>query len=238
MAENGTSVSERQRLAVEPARWWRVLEGLVRSPARGRSHLRRLRSEGLIDEVPTPFQVVMGAMYMRYRILFRSETIGQDTGPLRDTRRARWLAWRLLRAPFLLWEGAVAPGDLTGFSARPGFLVRHVISAYHPGDNASYDLALLKAHPGFLEILRERVAVVVADPHHAARDLVVYEGYHERLLMLVDRALAGDFRMTDPAAIDSDASLRGFVRWCATQPATPRAALRAALRGEVSLRPR
>ena len=215
-----------------------MVEGLFRSPQRGREHLERLGSAGLIDEVPTPFQVVMGVLYMRYRILFRSETIGRDTAPVRDTKRARWLAWRPLRAPFLLWEGAVAPGDLTGFSARPGFLVRHLISAYHPGENASYDLALLAVHPGFLAFLRDRVAEVVADPHHVARDLVVYEGYHERLLTLVDRALDGDFSTRDATALASDTSLRGFVRWCASQPATFGDALRAAARGEFSLRPR
>jgi len=221
----------------EPSRWRRITEGLVRHPGVARRNLEALFVAGRIDEVPTPFQVFMGTMYMRYRVLFRFETIGRDTASRRRTTWAYWLSWRPLRAPFLLWEGVVAPGDLTGFSASPGFLVRHLMSAYHPGENATYDLALLSAHPGTLEALRVRVAEVVADASHWKRDLVVYEGYHERLLGLIDRAIAGDFALCDAEAIGSDASLRGFVRWCLAQPPTLREAVRAAFRGEISLHP-
>ena len=210
---------------------------LLPRPDRIRGNLRALELAGQIDEIPTLFQVFMGVLYMRYRILFRSDTVGVDRVPLRQTPWARRMAWRPLRAPFLIWEQVVAPFDLTGFPARPDFLVRHLVGAYHPGENAQYDLSLLAAHPGYLDDLQKRVSAVVADPDHWYRDLVVYEGYHERLLTLVDRALQGDFTMSDSDAIASDASLRGFVRWCCAQPMSLAQAFRAARRGELSLRP-
>lgn len=213
---------------------------LLPHPERTRRNLEALHAAGAIDAVPTLFQVFLGVLYMRYRIVFRSETIGVDDAPVRQTRRARLLARRWVRAPFLARERVVAPFDLTGLAATPEFLHRHLIGAYHPGENALYDLALLTAWPGRLEALRTEVAALVEGHHPRGdwlRDLVVYEGYHERLLGLVDQAIAGDLDLRDAGAIASDASLRGFVAWCCNQPATPAEALAAWREGELSLAP-
>jgi len=235
---DGKTPSGSPGVAAEAGHWKRLTEGFIRRPGLAQKNLSALAEAGLIDAVPNRFQRFMGVMYMRYRIAFRSETIGVDDVDKRQTWRARWLGLRPLRAPFLVWEGGIAPGDLTGFSASPSYLIRHLLTAYHPGENARYDLALLAAHPGALEALRAQLVPIVADPDHWKRDLVVYEGYHERLLTLVDRALDGDFSIDDPESVASDASLRGFVGWCSAQPRTAREAVRAALRGEISLRPR
>jgi len=210
---------------------------LLPRPDRTRRNLEALHAAGQIDEIPTLFQVFMGVLYMRYRIVFRSDTVGVDSVPQRETVRAARMAWRVFRAPFLLWERVIAPFDMTGFAATPDFLVRHLVGAYHPGENATYDLSLLAGHPGYLEKAHERVKDVVADPEHWYRDLVVYEGYHDRLLKLVERALEGDFSLSDSEAIASDASLRGYVRWCCSQPASFAQAVGALRRGEISLRP-
>ena len=189
----------------------------------GRRNLHLLHRAGLITAVPTRFQVLLGWLYMVRRLLFRPETIGVGQAPVRPTRWARRLAWRPIRLPFLLWERAIAPLDLVGFSRSPAFLERHLLGAFHAEDQALYDLALLAPHPGRLTRLRERVAEVVAEETPRARwlaDLCVFEGYHPRLLRLVDRALAGDFT-PEVDARPADVTLRGFVDWCLAQPPSP-----------------
>lgn len=216
-----------------------MIGSVLPASRRTAANLQALRRAGAIDAVPSAFQVFLGVLYMRYRVAFRSDTIGVDAAPVRSTRRARLLDRRLLRAPFLVGERVIAPLDLTGFAATPRYLRRHLVGAYHPGENALYDLAMLTAWPGELECLRSEVAAIVNGTHPRGawlRDLVVYDGYHERLLTLIDRALAGDFALP-PDAIASDASLRGFVAWCCAQPGTPRSAIHALRAGELSLAP-
>jgi hypothetical protein len=218
---------------------WRLL---LPDPQRIEANLVKLHAAGRIDAVPTLFQVWLGALYMRYRLLFRSDTIGLETEhPVRDTWRARALRWRSIRLPFLAWERAIAPLDLTGLPKDPAFLVRHVLGAHHTRDDAIYDLALLSCHPGELERLRARVVEVLDGRTPRARwlaDLCVFEGYHANLLAMVDRALAGDFEPVHPADIPSDGSLRGFVAWMTAQPTSPAALLRAWRAGTFRLDPR
>jgi hypothetical protein len=54
--------------------------------------------------------------------------------------------------------------------------------------------------------------------------LVVFEGYHQQLLEATEHALAHGPSMTEAQGRDPDLTLRGYLRWCLAQPATPLAA--------------
>lgn len=203
---------------------------LLRRPRRIRDTLRRLRQAGTITREPTLFQVWIGVLYMLYRLAFRTDTVGIADAPVRDTRRARLLQYRVLRVPVVLALRVVNPFDLVGLGTDPAWLVRHIAGTYHPGDNAVYDVALLTAYPEHLDALSARVRAIRDESHPRARlykDVCVYAGYHDRLLELIDRFRAGE--PVAPAALPSDATLPGFVEWMCRQPPTLRDALRAGL---------
>lgn len=199
-------------------------------PDRARSTLEALRRSGLVETVPNLWQVELGVVRMLHRIVFRPDTIGTAVAaPVRDDPWARLLRNRLLRLPFLLHEGSVAPWDLSGLASGPDRIERHLLGTHHDRSQSSYDLELLSIHPGRLERLAARVRAVVdgRDPRHRwLRNLCVYEGYHERLLANVESWLRGD-RLADPEASDPDVCFAAHLRWCARQPATPREAWRA-----------
>lgn len=215
---------------------------LLRRPDRVDRHLDLLVKAGRLERRPTLWQVWMGVMYMLYRVAYRSETIGvpQQEDPVRRTLRARLLSYRPLRFPFLVWERVINPFDFTGLVGSPEFIIRHLLGAYHPGDNAVFDLAILSGHPGRLEELASRARAIVAGADPKAewlRDLTVHEGYHERLLELAERCLAGDFSTESQGAVPSDETFEGFMAWCMEQPRDAASTLKAALAGQVCLDP-
>lgn len=202
--------------------------------------LDQLAARGV--DVPNLWQLWLGSLYMAHRVATRPETIGvSETDRVRQTARARLLRIRPLRAPFLLGR-RVNPLDTSGLGSSPAHLARHVLGAYHPGGNATYDLQILGLEGrGALEALRTDVAAVVDGTHPNAaflRDLVVYEGYHEALLARLDGWLASTGEPADLDHAHADTTLTGFLAWCRRQPATPRATLRAALRGGLDFSPR
>jgi hypothetical protein len=196
---------------------------VLRDPALIQHNLAALHRAGLIDEIPTLFQVSMGVVNMVHRMIFRSETVGvAKNDRVRNTWRARLMSKRPLRFPFLLREGVIHPLEVTGLATSNRELREHVLGAFHPDEQALYDLALLKAHPGELEQLRDDLAAVVDGSHPRASwlaDLCVYEGYHARVLSQVERALGGD--LTADAEVAADTTLRAFVAFLCTQPRTP-----------------
>jgi len=213
---------------------------ILRRPDRVKDRLERLREVGQVERLPNLWQVTLGGLYMRYRTVFRSETIGVGDTPCRSSLRARLLDHRVVRAPFLLWERVIAPFELTGLSLEPDFLERHLLGAHHVVDHGLYDLQMLSLYPGRLEGFRAVVAEVAEGRTRRARwlqDLCVYEGYHVTLLGLVDRALAGDF-VSEDSSIPSDASLAGFLAWCSDQPRTPAETVVAWRSGRFTLDPR
>lgn len=215
----------------EISREWRWYERvLLVEPDRVVANLRKMRERGVIDVEPTPWQLCLGVLRLWHRLMFRGDTVGTSPGGrVRATRRARWLEKKVLRLPFLLMEQAVNPLDFTGLRSGPERLIRHLIGAHHDANQFVFDLELMSGH-GQLEVLRARVRQIVdgSDPRAAwLRDLVVFEGYHEQLAAAVERAIAGGPLMSDEEAEDPDLSLRGAMRWCARQPATPAATLAA-----------
>lgn len=218
---------------------WHARLLLVR-PARVRSTLEVLRRSGLVEQVPNLWQVELGVIRMLHRIAFRPGTIGTAVeAPVRDDPGARLLANRLLRFPFLLREGSIAPWDLSGLASGPDRIERHLLGTHHDRGQSSYDIELLSIHPGRLERLARRARAVVdgSDPHHRSlRNLCVYEGYHERLLESVEARLGG--RMpSGPDASDPDVCFAAHLRWCARQPTHPRATWRAWREGRLDLGP-
>jgi hypothetical protein len=203
-------------------------------PGRVARGLEHVRSAGLAPDVPNVWQITLGVLRMMHRVLFRSDTIGTcKTHPVRRTWRARLLAFRALRLPFLLWERAVAPLDFSGLVSSRERVLRHLLGAHHDAVAFVYDLELLRLHPGALEECRDRARAVVegTDPRAEwLRDLVVYEGYHEALLATTERAIAGTLEMDPHEERDPDVTFAGYLAWCAAQPETPAdtwAALRA-----------
>ena len=182
--------------------------------------LERVRDAGIVPVTPTTSQVASGVLRMVHRLIFRSETVGTcANAPVRATWRARALQFRALRLPFLLAERAVAPFDLSGLASSPERVIRHLLAAHHDGVQFAYDLELLALWPGRLRELRDAVTEIVEHDTPRARwlrDLVVFDGYHEALLVAADRALRGEDLLSPAEADDPDLSLRAYLRWCAS----------------------
>ncbi len=198
--------------------------------------LGQLHDAGIVAQRPTLWQLWLGTVYMYHRAVFRPQTIGVDpSSVVRDTLRARLWTVRPLRAPFVLgW--AVNPLDHTGLGSSTRHVIRHLLGAFHPGDNLHYDLQIIAQDPGALEQLRDELAAVVDGTHPWAefyRDVVVYDGYHARALQIVEGWIARGNREPDGMRHNhADTTLTGFVAWCCRQPSTPRATLAALMSGE------
>jgi hypothetical protein len=181
---------------------------------------------------PNAWQLSLGVLRMWHRVLFRSDSVGLSAAPVRKTWRARLLRNRVLRLPFLLGEDAVRPLDHTGLRGTPAQIIGHLMGAHHDENQFVYDLEILAAcHPGALEACLATVDALLAlpdSPRNAwLRDLTIWEGYHESLRDAVQHAIAHGPRMTDAEANDPDLSFRAYLRWCAAQPPTPAATVRA-----------
>jgi len=207
--------------------WYERL--LLADPDRVMTHVARMHAAGVVDASPNAWQMSLGVLRMWHRVVWRSETVGTSSAPLRSSWRARLLHNRAARLPALLAAGAVIPFDFTGLRSTPARLIDHLIGAHHDGNQFVFDLELLAGH-GAHDELAERVTAIVdgTDPRAAwLRDLVVFVGYHESLAAAVATARSAGPHMTARDAIDPDMTLRGLVAWCARQPATPAATLAA-----------
>jgi len=205
---------------------WHARCLLVR-PSVVQARLDAVRDARLVDDVPNLWQIELGVLRMWHRTLFRPDTLGTCTDhPVRPTLRARLLKPRPIRFPFLLWERAVAPWDMSGLLSGPDRLIAHLLGAHHDHTQFVYDLQLLQVHPGALAELRARVAAVIdgSDPRAEwLRDLCVFEHYHEGLAEGLDRFLAGEAELKPADAADPDTSFLAYLRWCASLPDSPRA---------------
>jgi hypothetical protein len=201
-----------------PATPWYV-RVLLPGCARIEASLDRVHDARIVKVTPTTPQIARGVLRMVERLLFRSETLGTcKSQPVRATWRAGLLQFRAVRIPFLLAESAIAPFDLSGLASPPERVIRHLLAAHHDGVQFAYDLELLALWPGRLEELREAVCDVVANDTPRARwlrDLVVFEGYHEALLVAVEAVLRGESILSDADARNPDLSLCAYLDWCA-----------------------
>ncbi|MFT4977101.1 MAG: hypothetical protein ACI8S6_003006 [Myxococcota bacterium] len=206
-------------------------------PPRVATGLQRAVDAGLIETPPTLWQAELGVLRMWHRLLFRSDTIGTSTHSPRASWRARLLAWRPLRFPFLLWEHAVAPWDMSGLLSSHDRIRCHLLGAHHDGLQFVYDFQLLALAPGTLEAVRDEAADIAAGNDARSvwlKDLTVFEGYHDQLVAAADAFAAGT-PIAQEAAVDPDITFVAWLRWCARQPPTPSATLAAWRRGVFSL---
>lgn len=215
--------------------WWSLVHF---RPQRIEGRLDALLRAGVIRCRPNLWQLLLGIAYMVHRLVFRPQTVGVDTaGTVRSTRRAHLLRWRALRLPLLFYKRAVNPLDHTGLGSSDAHLIRHLVGAFHAGDNFHYDLQLLAVTPGMLGTLHRRVVSILDGSSSDAeflQDLVVYEGYHECLLHAVERWIDSPPVMSHD---NPDTTLAAFLTWCAGQPPTPTATLRALRTGDLSFAP-
>ena len=207
------------------APWSWLLRLALVDPSRVARKLEAFEEAGIVQPAPNVWQLTLGVLRMWHRVLFRSETIGTCRDqPVRRTWRARALAPRPMRFPFLLAERAVAPWDFSGLFSPSDRVVRHLLGAHHDGAQFVYDFELLAIDPEAVERVRDEAEAVVEGRHPRGewlRDLVVYERYHESLLEAVEAALAGELELPVEQRDDPDMSLIGYLKWCARQPATP-----------------
>jgi hypothetical protein len=199
---------------------WYVRALLV-TPDRIANHLAAMN----LSHPPNEWQLCLGVLRLWHRLVFRSETIGTSpAGKVRSGWRARLLAFRPLRLPFLLAERAVSPLDFTGLASSPERLIRHLLCAHHDGQQFVFDLEILAGHSRLDELHRRLTRLLSRDSARLRwlRDLAVFDGYHEQLLVAVERALAG----RAPTLDDPDISFHACMRWCAAQPTSPGESLR------------
>ncbi len=208
--------------------WW--VRALVLFPDAIEQSLLRAEASGLVSSRPTLFQILLGIVRMQVRVASRPESVGTCTRqPVRATWRARALAPRALRFPFLLAERAIAPLDFSGLASSRERVIRHLLGAHHDGAQLVYDLELLSMHEGALDELLRRTRDVVQgrDPRAEwLRDLCVFERYHEELLETLEAFMEGRARMAPALAHDPDITLTGYLAWCARAPTSLTEALR------------
>jgi len=208
-------------------------------PAEVETKLAAIEAAGLVERAPNAWQLTLGVLRMWHRVLFRSETIGtSETDPVRGTWRARMMAARPLRFPFLLAERAVSPWDFSGLFSATDRVERHLMGAHHDGVQFVYDFELLAIDPDAIQRVRDEAAAVVEGRHPRGawlRDLVVYENYHQHLLEAAEAALRGELTLPEGQGDDPDLSFFGYLRWCARQPETPEATVQAWRAGRLSL---
>jgi len=217
-----------------PALAWPILL----KPRQVATNLERIAESQMVQEVPNVWQIATGVLRMWHRMMFRPQTIGvADDGARARSGRARLMEPRPLRFPFLLWEGSVAPLDLSGLASTPTRLRKHVLGTFHAGERFAYDLQILACYPGELERLHEEVRQVVDGSHPRGewlRDLCVYDGYHERLLAYLDRVASGEQSLEPADHRNPDASFTAYLTWCASQPATPQGTWQALSNGTIA----
>ncbi|MBA3459976.1 MAG: hypothetical protein H0T46_08440 [Deltaproteobacteria bacterium] len=138
------------------------MRALLGDPARVMSNLTRMQRAGVVDACPSAWQLSLGVLRLWHRIMLRAETVGTSTQPVRESWRARVLAYRAVRLPFLLASRAVIPFDFTGLRSSPDRLIDHVLGAHHDGRQIVFDLELLAGHR-HLEQLAARVAATRCD---------------------------------------------------------------------------
>ena len=223
--------------ALKRAPWHAYL--LLVDPRRVQASLEKVAALGELERVPNLWQIELGVISMWHRVLFRSDTVGTcKSDAVRNTLRARALEWRALRFPFLLREKAIAPLDFSGLVSSPERIISHLLGAHRDGAQFAYDLELLRLTPGGLERALEATREVTRTDSRRSRwlrDLVVYDGYHERLEQALSDALSHGISLPPEQANDPDVAFGAYLRWCAKQPETPAATYAAWRRGELQL---
>ena len=109
--------------------------------------LRPFLDAGLLQDLPTPWQIRQGELAMAPWVVSTDVT---DEGAYRPTLRAH----RYLRQPRLLLEIGLDHFALgTGLGSALDSVVKHLHLTWHSGFPV-FDLQLIQTHPGGLDVLR------------------------------------------------------------------------------------
>ncbi len=188
------------------------------------------RDAGLVDQIPTTWQLLQGqAEMMPYVVTPDAGDQGRYAGAP--------LGHPLMRTPVVLsqigWEH-FRVGH--GLHSTPGALLKHLAFVYHEG-MPTYDVQLVQTVPDGLSLLREYFEALEAATHPTyARqrrliDLVIPRASEYRQAFLtpggfIDRAAAFDYPRAEdlPGFLRPEfCSLTGFINYCArTFPESPR----------------
>lgn len=230
MSPDTTKTQNTQRESRSQERIPLIFRLFVHNPELMLKNLALLKEKGHIQEIPTLWQVIQGMAQQWSFTAANLEKLGHDQShPVRDSAGARLLQPQLLRFIPLLIEGAINPWDRSGLALTPERKMRHILGTHHGGETVMYDMQLLDCYPGALESLRDQLNEILENDTPRSRwlrDLVVYEGYHEALKRVVDRALAGDFTVPEEAPPGDDYTVGSFVDRCLACPVTPEETLR------------
>jgi hypothetical protein len=184
--------------------------------SRAHARFRHFVNRGMLEAVPTAWQMAMGSLIMlpvlysespRERVMSRRTLLGQV--PLRAPLQALFCPQQALSS-----TGLLTPRDA---------IVRHVISVYHEEPALTYDLQLLESHPGGLDALEREAWAVAQGRRRWSRlltQLVGGAGYHARVAELAAAARRSEY--PDTAPLDPRfASVVGFGRFCLGLPDWP-----------------
>lgn len=190
--------------------------------------LRPLRQAGLVDRIPTRWQLLLGQIEMAPYVVM------PDAGDAARYRGAR-CGHPLLRTPIVLsqvgWEH-LRVGH--GLDASLRALVLHLAYVYHEG-MPTFDLQLVQTHEGGLDALRRFLEALEAghqQHHERLIDLVIPDARAYRRQFLeadgwIDRAARFDYPPTTTAAAflrPEFTQLSSFLDYCrAAFPESPRA---------------
>lgn len=187
--------------------------------------LNLLHEQGRITAMPTLWQLTMGMLDQWRSTAEEAETVGvEEREPVRDTWRAKLLEKQIFRFFGLMAEGAINPVDRTGLGITPDRKITHLLGAHHRDDGFVYDLEILACYPGKLEELKEKTLHVLTQDDERSRwlkDLTVYEGYHHKLLKAVERAMEGNFGLTEEGEVNPEATVEQFIQRCLKFDAKP-----------------
>jgi hypothetical protein len=171
---------------------------------------------GLLDALPSPWQIRVGAAVMLPITFGESERERQRS-------RASWAGQIPLRVPVQLLYSPRQLLTATGLELRARDVVRHLLCVYHEDAFLGFDLQLLGSHAGGLELLAREADEVASGRNRLApllERVVPVAGYHEGLRSLAARAL--DFEYPDPLDLDPRfCTLLGFAQFCSSLPDWP-----------------
>lgn len=165
------------QIGAKARRLWEVLSGYGRVAAL-RARMERLRDRGVIDQVPTPAQLLCGSADMlRFWI----------SPAAADYYERQGISYGLHQVLRFLEEPASLADPVGFFSSRDG-IIGHLMQVVHA--NPVYDLQLLLLFEDGLDELEAQIEQMLAGTHPRAAAIaaIVEEAdYHERLLAFVRR---------------------------------------------------
>lgn len=187
-------------------------------PSVVRARLERLHTLGHCDATPTIAQLLVAA---RHQLSF---SLAADTRLFYAAQGIPWNRHNLRR--FVAYPTTMM--DPVGLFLTSEGIIQHVLQTFHR--HATYDLVLLRAHPGGLESMQRQLDELAAGthPHQASLESLVEDGsYHDRLRRDVPAFIADphvparpipEGLVDDPLlmlAMDQFKDVRGYVRYAA-----------------------